>query len=606
MKYRKEIDGLRALAVVPVILFHAGFSSFSGGFVGVDVFFVIIGYLITSKILEYLRENKFRIRDFYERRARRILPALYLTIFFCLPFAWMWLQPADLRHFGKSIAAVVLFISNFLFQKGGYFEASSELMPLLHTWSLAIEEQYYIFFPIILVLTYKKRSLSTILVLSVLGIASLLFAQWETVRHPEQAFFMLPSRVWELLIGAITAIVIAPTTVAAKKKFFIKNWLQFKPLQQVASFAGLFLILIAIAFFNKTTPFPGVWALPPTLGVIFIIIFATPETFVGKLLGSKPFVGFGVISYSAYLFHQPILAFARYRFPGEINELALAGLVLINFGLAFLSWKFVETPFRNREIISTKKLLWSSIVSACLLLISGILIRSYNGFPERFSTMKGFYADSQWEDALNKNEDCYKQFGGDQYCQITAISSPVTDALIGDSHSNHFFPGLSSYLAKSGRNLLQQGAGACPPFLYIDTGKHPIHGLLKCAERTSGLYQSIMDSKTINTVYLAFHHSRYFNKSIYSLYDLRNEIHDEDRLEFLSKALIRTINSFESKGKEVRLIYDLPDLKEGQPLTCLLAEERDASINECNNPKLFIGDYEDYNKLLSKIAKKQK
>lgn len=205
MKYRKEIDGLRALAFVSVILFHAGFSSFSGGFIGVDIFFVISGYLITSIIIEDIRSKNFSLRNFYERRARRILPALYLTMLVCLPFAWLWLQPADLRHFGKSIAAVALFISNFLFQKNGYFDISSEMSPLLHTWSLAVEEQYYVFFPLLLILTSRSKRILIIFV--ILIICSLIYAQWGTSHHPEQAFFMLPSRGWELLLGAIIVLV---------------------------------------------------------------------------------------------------------------------------------------------------------------------------------------------------------------------------------------------------------------------------------------------------------------------------------------------------------------------------------------------------------------
>lgn len=230
------------------------------------------------------------------------------------------------------------------------------------------------------------------------------------------------------------------------------------------------------------------------------------------------------------------------------------------------------------------------------------MIRSNDGFPNRFPTLKTFYTDSQWDETLNRNEECYKKFGGEQYCQIAIPSKFATDVLIGDSHSNHFFPGLSKHLATTGRNLLQQGAGGCPPFLYIDTGKHPTHGLLKCVERTKSLYQSILDSKTIDTVYLAFHHSGYFDKSIYPLRDLRNEIKDNDRLEFVSKALIRTIKSFESTGKKVRLIYDFPDLQSGEPLGCLLKEARHGKEGACNDSSLFIDDYANYDSLLIKIA----
>lgn len=601
MQYRREIDGLRALAVIPVIMFHAGFSSFSGGFIGVDVFFVISGYLITNIITEDLQSENFSLRNFYERRVRRILPALYLTILICLPFAWFWLQPADFRYFGKSIAAVTLFISNFLFQKNGYFDLASEYSSLLHTWSLAVEEQYYLLFPIVLTYIYKRGIKITVWVLILLGIASFSFAQWGVYNQPEQAFYMLPARGWELISGALisllksreysTANIITSNGIIKSKEFY-----------QLASLTGGILILMSIFYLDKSTPFPGLWALPTILGAVLIIYFATPQTIIGKILGSKPFVAVGLISYSAYLLHQPLLVFTRHRFPGVINEFVLMALILLTFMFAFLSWKFIEAPFRNKNIVPAKPMIISLIILALSFLVFGLKIRSHDGFPDRFPTLKRFYEDSQWNEALNKNDKCFERFGGEQYCQITELNQPVTDVLIGDSHSNHFFPGLSQHLAQEGKNLLQQGAGGCPPFLYIDTGKHPTHGLLKCSDRTEKLYQAIIDSKTIRRVYIAFHHSGYFDKLAYPLRDLHGEIKDEDRLDFISKALIRTIASFESSGKEVRLIYDLPDLKSGEPLNCLLREARNNLQSECNDRSLFIDNFGNYDRLIARVA----
>ncbi len=206
MDYRREIDGLRALAVLPVILFHAGFKIFSGGFVGVDVFFVISGFLITTILLSELEAGNFSLINFYERRARRILPVLFFVMLLCLPFAWIWLIPDDMKSFSQSVVAVSLYASNILFWgTSGYFDSAAELKPLLHTWSLAVEEQYYLFFPVFLMLAWRfgKRWIFNCLVF--VFILSLALAQWWSSSMPMAGFFLLPARGWELLIGAFVA-----------------------------------------------------------------------------------------------------------------------------------------------------------------------------------------------------------------------------------------------------------------------------------------------------------------------------------------------------------------------------------------------------------------
>ncbi len=302
MEYRKEIDGLRALAVLPVILFHAGFETFSGGFVGVDVFFVISGYLITSIILIELELGDFSIVNFYDRRLRRIMPGLFAVILTCIPFAWILLSPADLISFAKSLVAVPLFVSNIYFwSDGGYFETAAELKPLLHTWSLAVEEQYYLIFPIFLMMLCKLRRRWIFVSLGLVSLASLAIAQWATYTHPTSAFFLLPTRGWELMIGAFAAFYLSQ----GKCKDFGKSVSEF------SGWLGIAMVFFGVFFYSKITPFPGFYALVPTLGTLLIILFATQKTTVGRFLGNKAFVGIGLISYSAYLWHQPILAFAR-------------------------------------------------------------------------------------------------------------------------------------------------------------------------------------------------------------------------------------------------------------------------------------------------------
>ena len=299
--YRREIDGLRALAILPILLFHAGFKTFSGGFVGVDVFFVISGYLITTIIVRERQENSFSRLAFYERRARRILPALFLMMAVCMLSAWVCLLPNDMLHFSKSVKAVALFFSNHLFYKeSGYFDTASELKPLLHTWSLAIEEQYYLLFPPLTLAVWRLGKRWILGVLAMIAFLSFSLAVWGSYYKPAAAFFLLPARAWEFLLGGFLAFYILE----------FKNVNVSTTIKQMVSSLGLLLILYSVFSFEKNTPFPGIYALAPTIGAALIIVFAAPNTFVGAILSSSLFVGIGLISYSTYLWHQPLFVFA--------------------------------------------------------------------------------------------------------------------------------------------------------------------------------------------------------------------------------------------------------------------------------------------------------
>ena len=370
MKYRAEIDGLRAFAVLPVILFHAGFEWFSGGFVGVDVFFVISGYLITTIIISEIAEGKFSIINFYERRARRILPALFFVMAASLPFAWLWLAPADLKDFGQSIVAVSTSSSNILFWlESGYFDTATELKPLLHTWSLAIEEQYYIIFPIFLLLTWRLGIKWILILLSLIFIISLGIAHWGAFNKPSATFFLLPARGWELLIGVFCA-------------FYLKHntYLKSHLLNQVLSILGFSMITYSIVIFDKNTPFPSLYALVPTTGAALLILSAVPKTLIHNLLILKPIVGIGLISYSAYLWHYPLLSFSRHYTQGE--EIANVFLILLCFmslPIAWFSWKYVEAPFRNRKKITQSSIFQFSLVGIIGFVILGLILHFTNG-----------------------------------------------------------------------------------------------------------------------------------------------------------------------------------------------------------------------------------
>ncbi|NKN32749.1 acyltransferase family protein [Marichromatium bheemlicum] len=373
MQYRPEIDGLRAVAVIAVMLFHAGFPGFSGGFVGVDVFFVISGYLITGIILNDLANERFSLARFYERRARRILPALFVVLTVTLAYAWWWLPPDALAELGRGLVSTTTFWSNVLFWlDSGYFDTAAELKPLLHTWSLAVEEQYYLLFPLLMLVVYRAGT-RLWLVLGVLLALSLGWAQWAAYRAPAAAFFLLPSRVWELAIGALTALLLHR----------VPDWPGRTRLAPLAGLLGLGLIVFAVHVYDATTPFPSLYALAPTLGTALIILAGRDSSLACRLLASRPLVTIGLVSYSTYLWHQPIFALFRHTAPTPPSLPVMAGLCVLAIALGGLSWRYVEQPFRSARHTPGRPALLLAVAVGSTLLSTGLVINHLQGVPAR-------------------------------------------------------------------------------------------------------------------------------------------------------------------------------------------------------------------------------
>ena len=476
MKYRAEIDGLRALAVVPVILFHAGFELFSGGFVGVDVFFVISGYLITTILIEDIENQRFSLVNFYERRARRILPALFFVMLVCIPFAWMWMLPNQMKDFSQSLVAVSLFASNVLFwRESGYFDAAAEEKPLLHTWSLAVEEQYYVLFPIFLFLAWRYGKNRVFWMIVAMASISLLLSEWGWRNKATANFYLAPTRAWELFAGSIAAFIVQKQGV--QKNNFL-------------ALLGLAAIIFSIFFYDEATPFPSVYALVPVLGVVLLVLYADKETLAAKLLSTKGFVGVGLISYSAYLWHQPLFAFARIRPGGDIFMLIKYVITIGTFGFAYLSWKYVEKPFRNNQRISRTNLLTVSVISFSTILILGLIGHQNNGFPNRFPISKGVS-----EVFANQNNDyrrefkyvCHDKFyklanNEDPTCKynFSTDSTGTPDLLVwGDSHVNAFSDAFIGAAQKLQLNVWVASLGTCPPSIGIE--QPAVNQPLKCS-----------------------------------------------------------------------------------------------------------------------------
>jgi len=334
MKYRREIDGLRAIAVLPVMLFHARLQPFSAGHLGVDVFFVISGYLITRLLISNMDRGDFSLWRFYERRARRILPALFVVTFTSIPFAWLWMQPSQFEDFGASLTAVALFFSNiFFWQHDSYFSLDSEMKPLLHTWSLAVEEQFYVIFPLLLMGLWRFERNRVLQIIIGIAITSLIVSEVGWRYWSSANFYLMPSRSFELLAGSICAF-----------------WSHSRPLRpnEILSALGLVMVVGAMVLFGPSTPVPSVYALPIVVGTALVILFGASTTYAGRLLASRPFVAIGLISYSAYLWHQPLFAFARIRAMTPVTPWFMLGLTCLALILAYLTWRFVEQPFRRR------------------------------------------------------------------------------------------------------------------------------------------------------------------------------------------------------------------------------------------------------------------
>ena len=480
LNYRAEIDGLRAIAVVSVILYHAqmvlfGRDWFEGGFIGVDIFFVISGYLITRIILSELEsKGSFSFLNFYERRARRILPMLFVVVFVSIPFAWQKLLPSDFVEYAESILASLFFGSNFFFyfSTTEYGADSALLKPFLHTWSLGVEEQFYLVFPILAIVAFKYFRKHFLTILVGLSLLSLQFSELMEVRNSDLNFYLPFSRFWELAMGSMLAY----------------RELYYKPSNE--GFAskslpmlGLYLIAYSILFFDGKTPHPSFHTLIPIIGVALIIGFASKDEFVGRVLGSKPFVWVGLISYSAYLWHFPIFAFSRMG-TSTIDNYDKLELISVTIVLSIVSYFLVESPFRKR--FGSKS--FAVVIASVLIFIVLFAVYAIKSEGIKDSVRLGFnYSITDTVERPNEAEFCKKnkvEVEGDIWCAFGNLSSNKIDfAVIGDSHSASSILLLESIATEKGLKGILKRGGGCPALLgvYPFRGKiHPNDEAVRC------------------------------------------------------------------------------------------------------------------------------
>jgi peptidoglycan/LPS O-acetylase OafA/YrhL len=568
-RYRSDVDGLRALAILPVLLFHAELDQFSGGYIGVDIFFVISGYLITSIIAAELEKDQFTIVGFYERRVRRIFPALLTVLIVCIVISHVLMLPNEYRDFGQSVFATMFFSSNLLFwMEAGYFDAESLMKPLLHTWSLAVEEQYYIFYPPLLILIYRflnKRGRPLILGL---WLASFVWSVWSTYHSPTAAFYLTLSRVWELLTGAIIAL------------GYIKE-VNNKAVNEVMGVSGLLLVLYAVFEFDHTTPFPGYTALVPCVGTAMIIYSgSTHNTLVSRLLSNKLMVFTGLISYSLYLWHWPILVFTHLYLDEPFEPWLVFCLLALSYFLAWFSWRFIEKPFRGKHSKYTPKQMFSGavLVMACMSAF-GLVLHLNRGFPERMPESVNKIVDMIELNHSYLPENCLLKGGEDLSegvtpCKIDKTGDPSHGVVLwGDSHAASLVPGLLK-LSDADDSISIQfiGMQGCPPLKGILHAANEETPYENCADFNEKVLDQLSLDNNVKVVILSGYWSLYANgirtptdPNPGAVYLCETESCDnlstEDNRALLKKGLKNILDVLSANGKRVILIGPIPDLE---------------------------------------------
>ena len=576
--YRPEIDGLRAIAIGAVILYHAqitilGHQPFKGGFIGVDIFFVISGYLITSIILkELITTGSFLFKNFYERRTRRILPALLFVMLVSLPFAWMYLLPGSFIDFSKSILYSLGFSSNYYFWYSGhqYGAESGFLKPFLHTWSLSLEEQFYILFPIILLITFKyfRKYLIHILILGF--VVSLGLADWTSRNYSSASFYFLHTRVWELLAGSILAYFEITVGVGVRFKYKILNL--------ILPSIGLFLIGYSILLFNDKMFHPSFYTLSPIIGVCLIIWFSNENELITKILSTKLFVGIGLISYSLYLWHYPIFAFARINdfTQGILFKQLLLGIIVLL--VSIFSYYLIERPARNKKYNSNFIIKLLLIIILIIFIFSLISIFN-NGFGKNRNFPKVIISASKNLDYRNIYQNkirCHDRKGNNGFCIFNELSDNVGDiVLLGDSQTDAILSNLIEQISNTKFRLIHMSYSGnlyLPNFVKFDKKKNTI----KSDETWHKYRTDFLNNKTHKNTYIIIY-GRYdgylektlkFNKNNQLVKDEGNSdeiflprnkknLNYDNRKEIIKSKFKTTVEDL-SENKKIVLLYPSP------------------------------------------------
>lgn len=539
-RYRPDIDGLRAVSVLLVLAFHLDLPIVSGGFVGVDAFFVISGFLMTRIIVDEASAGNFSLAGFYARRCRRILPALLVMLAVTLAFGWKLLAPGDYKAMGDSAVAAAFSWSNlFFYWNTGYFDGPALMMPLRHTWSLGVEEQFYFVWPAMLMLAWllSRRSLravaAAVITLTIVGFAA---SVWEVKSDPKGAFYLLHPRLWELAAGGVLVFITMP------------RWLQ-----QIATPFGLALIAASALLLTTAAPFPGLNALPPVIGAM-LVIAADPKCLSNRLLGIAPMRLIGRMSYSIYLWHWPIIVFYKTYNNSELGAAACIAIAIASIVVGGLSWKFVEEPFRRRRTASAR-VIPASLAAAAMVAVVGWSIAASDGVPSRDPNV-GNLGDrmAMW------NYDCpHFAFGINLRCAVGADwnAAPARGLLWGYSHAGHLLPYLNEAGKKTNRSLAlfyacgpPLGSGRVHDTFYPSPWSEPN----RCeTDRAKGL-RLIRENREIEFVVFASFWSEFLDK-LQATNEPTSVAHG---LDLTREEMQATIEEITALGRQVVLVSGIP------------------------------------------------
>ena len=557
--YRAEIDGLRAIAVMAVIVAHAGppFSSLiPGGFLGVDVFFVISGYLITGILLRDLQNDKFSIYRFYERRTRRILPALLFVLLVSIPVSWAVMSPPQMEHFSRSLVGIAFFASNFYFWlTSGYFSIASEVLPMIHTWSLAVEEQYYFVFPIALLFLWRRNQL--FVGLSIALILGLILAELMARTMPSAAFYLAPARTWELLAGSLAGYCVN-TYGLPDGSNGPKLWRTLGRYRSFYALLGLCGILAAMLVYHPGLPLPGFWLIPVIISAVFVLLCTHQGSLTHKILTLPPMIWIGLTSYSAYLWHQPVFAFYRLQSldePSPLTMILLTGIVLL---LAWVSWYFIEQPFRASRI-SFAPIAAGLGALMSLILVFGLAGHVTSGFGlERFSP--SVMAVFQTARPSPMRAKCHSMDVNNS-CTFFG-SAPSSLAVIGDSHGVEIAYALAENRGSNDVSVEQFTQSGCPPALNFETN------VTGCRDWTNAVVERLENYDRHLTIFLAYRHSAYlfgkndkdYPKLPNHTYGLASESSEAEKRALYWESFETIISRLRAVGHDVVLVQPVPEI----------------------------------------------
>lgn len=562
MKYRPDIDGLRTIAVVPVVIFHIMASLVPGGFIGVDIFFVISGYLIGSILWHEVQEDRMSILTFYERRIRRIFPALFATLIVTYAVAYLLYMPIDFRGFSAALASAVLFFSNvFYWWNTGYFDLSTAYKPLIHTWSLAVEEQYYTVYPILLLLLHRHARRYLVPILIGLALSSFATSVVQVARWPQAAFYLPFGRFWELLVGALLAVGAVP---------HLRN----QNSRNIAATSGLALILFSSFTYSEQTPFPGVSALLPVVGTALIIHAGEAgSSWVGRILSTSPMIFIGRLSYSLYLVHWPVMAFFRYSTGGEPAGVEAVALFILMLLLAWFSYRFVESPFRQGHLrkMSYKPLFAMAGTLGLVLVGVGAVGYLMKGVPERLDPQTQKMALAAFDtNPLRKRCDQRSpaQVADNTYCVEGADDAQdPTFAFLGDSFGDALAPGIIKAASEADQKGMMLTYSGCYPMLGLNQ-RGDCRAFMDAAaaaiERQPSVTTLVLTARW-TSAYLGTRFGEQNETGWFLTDDQSAERSYEETKRVFERGLTRTLERF--RGYNISIIYGFPEQDRNIPRT---------------------------------------